>query len=93
MQDETFQKRLCAANRDVVKHTVNRLPGMASDALTVLHGIMMNANESAPARISAVRLILESTFRLQVIEQWKKQVEELKEFIRAKQAQGVFDLD
>ena len=50
MHDEEFSKRLREARRDSVNHTVIRLQKASSEAVTVLHELMMKEGAPPAAR-------------------------------------------
>jgi hypothetical protein len=91
MQDAQFSRRLRDARREAVNHAVVRLQGASSAAVTVLHDLMMKADAPAAARITAARIILDYSIRVVEIDELRRQVEELGEFIRVKQEQDARD--
>jgi hypothetical protein len=63
MRDEAFSRRLREARRDAVNHAVIRLQGASSDAVTVLHDLMMKGDAPASARITAARTVIDYSLR------------------------------
>lgn len=91
MQDESFSRRLREARRDAVNHAVIRLQRASSDAVTVLHDLMMKADAPASARITAARTVLDYSIRAIEIDELKGRIDQLEEFIRAKQEENALD--
>lgn len=91
MQDEAFSKRLREARRDAVSHAVIRLQQASSDAVTVLHELMMKEDAPAVARITACRTVLDYSFRAAEMDELKVRVDELERFILRKQEENALD--
>lgn len=91
MQDESFSRRLREARRDAVNHAVIRLQRASSDAVTVLHDLMMKADAPASARITAARTVLDYSIRAIEIDELKGRIDQLEEFIRSKQEEDALD--
>jgi hypothetical protein len=91
MQDEAFARRLREARRDAVNHAVIRLQRASSDAVTVLQSLMMKEDAPASARITAARTVLDYAIRAVEIDELKTRIDQLEEFIRAKQEEDALD--
>lgn len=91
MQDAAFSRRLREARRDAVNHAVIRLQRASSDAVTVLQDLMLKDDAPASARITAARTILDYSIRVVEMDDLKKRIEELEDFIRAKQEEHELD--
>lgn len=92
MRDEAFSRRLREARRDATVHTIMRLQNASSDAVTVLHSLMMKEDAPAAARITAARTVLDYSIRAAEMEQLKARIEQLEEFIRLKQAENMLEV-
>jgi hypothetical protein len=90
-QDPEFSRRLREARREAVDHTVLRLQRVSPDAVTVLHDLMMKEDAPAAARITAARTVLDYSIRAVEIDELRRQVEDLAEFVRVKQEQDARD--
>lgn len=93
MQDAEFSRRLRDTRRDAVNHAVIRLQRASSDAVSVLQELMMKADAPASARISAARTVLDYSFRVVEMDEMKKRLDELEEFIRIKQEENALDAE
>lgn len=91
MQDESFSRRLREARRDAVNHAIIRLQRASSDAVTVLHDLMMKTDAPASARITAARTVLDYSIRAIEIDELKGRIDQLEEFIRIKQEEDALD--
>ena len=91
MQDGEFSKRLREARRDAVGHAVTRLQRASSDAVTVLRDLMMKEDAPAAARITAARTVLDYSMRAVETDELRARIDELEEFIRAKQEEDALD--
>ena len=91
MQDKAFARRLREARRDAVNHAVTRLQRASSDAVTVLDDLMKSDKAPASARISAARPVLDYAIRAAEIEELRARVDQLEDFIRAKQEGDLLD--
>lgn len=91
MQDEEFSKRLREARRDAVSHAVIRLQRASSDAVTVLRDLMMKDDAPASARITAARTVLDYSMRAVEMDELRARIDQLEEFIRAKQEEDALD--
>lgn len=91
MQDDEFSRRLREARREAVNHAVIRLQRASSDAVTVLGDIMMSESAPASARITAARAVLDYSMRAVETDDLKARIEELEEFVRAKQEEDTRD--
>jgi hypothetical protein len=85
MQDAEFSRRLREARREAVGHAVLRLQKSSSDAVTVLSEIMMSESAPASARITAARAVLDYSMRAVETDELRARIEELEDFVRAKQ--------
>jgi hypothetical protein len=85
MQDAEFSRRLREARREAVNHAVIRLQRASGDAVTVLGDIMTNDSAPASARITAARAVLDYSMRAVETDELRARIEELEEFVRAKQ--------
>lgn len=92
MQDAEFARRLREASREAINHAVIRLQGVSSDAVTVLQELMIKADAPAAARITAARTVLDYSFRVVEMDEMKKRVDELEEFIKIKQEENAIDV-
>jgi hypothetical protein len=90
-QDPEFSRRLREARREAVDHTVLRLQRVSPDAVTVLHDLMMKEDAPAAVRITAARTVLDYSIRAVEIDELRRQVEDLAEFVRVKQEQDARD--
>lgn len=91
MQDDAFSRRLREARREAVNHALIRLQRASSDAVTVLRDLMMKEDAPPSARITAARTVLDYSVRAVEIDELRTRVEELEEFIRAKQQEDRLD--
>jgi hypothetical protein len=91
MQDEQFSRKLREARREAVNHAVIRLQRASGDAVTVLRDLMMKEDAPASARITAARTVLDYSIRVVEMDELRTRVEELEEFIRAKQEEDALD--
>jgi molybdenum-dependent DNA-binding transcriptional regulator ModE len=89
MQDAEFSRRLREARREAVGHAVLRLQKASSDAVTVLGNIMMSESAPASARITAARAVLDYSMRAVETDELRGRIEELEEFVRAKQEEDM----
>lgn len=84
-QDPEFSRRLREARREAVDHAVLRLQrNCSNDAVTVLHELMLKEDAPASSRITAARIVLDYSMRAVEIDELRRQVEELGDFIRRK---------
>jgi len=90
-QDAEFSRRLREARREAVDHAVLRLQRASNDAVTVLHDLMMKDDAPAAPRIAAARTVLDYSLRAVEIDELRRQLEELAEFIRVRQEQDARD--
>jgi hypothetical protein len=91
MQDEAFSRRLRETRRDAVNHAVIRLQRASSDAVTVLHDLMMKDDAPASARITAARTVLDYAIRAVEIDELKARIDQLEDFLRRKQEEDALD--
>lgn len=91
MQDDNFKRLLREARRESINHSVIRLQRASSDAVTVLHELMISDKAPASARITAARTILDYSMRAAEIDELVSRVEELEDFIRKKKEEDELD--
>lgn len=90
MQDETFARQLREARRRARSHLSIRLEGASEDAVTILCELMAKESVPAPSRISAIRTVLEYSYRAEM-DDFQARMEEWEKFIKAKQEQDAID--
>ena len=91
MKDETFSRRLSDARRDAVSHAALRLQRASSDAVTVLQELMLRSDAPASARTTAARAVLDYSFRVVEMDEMKRKIRELEEFLIRKQEEDALD--
>ena len=91
MRDDTFSGRLREIRREAVGHAALRLQRASSDAVTVLHDLMLKQDAPASARTTAARTVLDYSFRVVEMDEMKRRIRELEEFLIRKQEEDALD--
>jgi hypothetical protein len=86
-RDEAFSSRLRLARRESVDRAVMRIQRDSVDAAAVLRDLMMKEDVPPFARIAAARAVLDQAVRLTRMDELRERVEQLEEYLRAKQEQ------
>lgn len=89
--DDAFARRLREAQQAAVGHAALRLRLECEDAVTVLGEIMRQQDASPSARISAARSVVDYTIRVEEMDELRRRVDELEDFIRLKQEEILLD--
>lgn len=91
MKEEAFARRLSEARRDAVNHAAVRLQQASGDAVTVLQELMLKDGAPASARTMAARIVLDYSFRVVEMDEMKRRIRELEEFLIRKQETDEID--
>lgn len=90
-RDEAFARRLREAHQEIVGHAALRLRCESEGAVAVLAEIMKERGAPAFARIAAARSVLDYTIRVGEMEELRRRVEELEDFIKTRQEEAILD--
>lgn len=81
LKDESFQEAYRAAKREVVQHALCRLQRSAGKAVKVLVDIAEGKKTPASARVSAAKVILETSLKAVEYEDLEKRISEIEKIM------------
>ncbi|MBV8856313.1 MAG: hypothetical protein JOZ02_05055 [Acidobacteria bacterium] len=90
-QDEAFDRRLQEEQQAAAGHAALRLRLECEEAVAVLGEIMRQQSAPPSARIAAARSIIDNAIRVEELGELRRRVEEMEDFIRAKQGEYLLD--
>jgi AcrR family transcriptional regulator len=90
-RDEAFSRRLKETLRVAVSHAGIRLQSESGEAVAVMSELMRQKDAPASIRLSAARSIIDYTIRVGEMDELRRRVDELEEFIRAQQEEKLLD--
>jgi hypothetical protein len=90
-KDEAFSRRLREVQQEIVGHAALRLRCESEEAVAVLGEIMRKQDAPPFARIAAARSIIEFTIRVGEMDELRRRIEELEDFIKLKQQEDLLD--
>lgn len=81
LKDESFKEAYRAAKREVVQHALCKLQRSAGKAVKVLIDIAEDEKTPASARVSAAKVILETSLKAVEYEDLEKRISEIEKII------------
>ncbi len=84
LQDEAFQNAYRQARSEIVRHAITQAQNACSEAITVLKEIMSSKEAPASTRVSAAKVVLETSIKAVELEDIIARIEKIETHLNSK---------